>query len=193
MSLSSALMLPLFTFYVQIPCVDCGLTLDLDLNAAINLLTLDLALGCKLFSVPDNQLQIGEVAALAGVTVDAVRYYEKRQLLTRAPRSIGNFRLFTPDAVERIHFIKQAQEIGLSLDEIKLLLDSDGGAPQCQRVRDLLKEKISEIENRMKKLREFKRTLSHHLSACEDELRQLGTAASCPVIVKIKHTPKRKR
>ena len=139
------------------------------------------------------QLQIGEVAALAGVSVDAVRYYEKRRLLDRAPRSTGNFRLFTPEAIERIRFIKQAQDMGLSLDEIKELFTSDGGAHQCQRVRDLLKEKISELEMRMKKLLEFKRTLARHLAVCEDELQQQGEAASCPVIVKMKHPRERKR
>ena len=142
--------------------------------------------------MPETHLQIGEVAALAGVSVDAVRYYEKRRLLNRAPRSAGNFRLFTPEAVERIRFIKQAQDMGLSLDEIKELLTSDGGATQCQRVRDLLKEKISGLDSQMKKLREFKRTLSRHLAACENELKRRGAAASCPVIVKMKHTRKGK-
>lgn len=141
----------------------------------------------------ESQLQIGQVAALAGVSVDAVRYYERRRLLTRAPRSAGNFRLFTPDTVERIRFIKQAQEMGLSLDEIKELLTSDGGATQCQRVRDLLKEKITGLDRQMKKLREFKQMLSHHLAACENELTQHGAAASCPVIVKMKRTRKVKR
>ena len=153
-------------------------------------MTLDLALGCTLSVVSDRQLQIGEVAALAGVSVDAVRYYEKRRLLNRAPRSTGNFRLFSPEVVQHIKFIKQAQDMGLSLDEIKELLTSEGGAPQCQRVRDLLKEKITGLDNQMKKLREFKRTLSRHLVACENELQQHGADASCPVIVKI--TRKRK-
>ena len=141
----------------------------------------------------ENQLQIGEVAALAGVSIDAVRYYEKRNLLTRAPRSAGNFRLFTAEAVERIHLIKQAQEMGLSLDEIKELLTHEGGASQCQRVRDLLKAKISELDNRMKRLREFKRTLAHHLTVCEEALQQPGATASCPVIVTINQSQKRKR
>ena len=156
-------------------------------------LTLDLASGCTLSFVPENQLQIGEVAALAGVSVDAVRYYEKRRLLTRAPRSTSNFRLFTPDTVERIRFIKQAQEMGLSLEEIKELLTSDGGAPQCRRVRALLKEKITDIDHRMKQLRKFKHTLSRHLVACENELTQHGAAASCPTTVQMKHTHKGKR
>ncbi len=148
-------------------------------------MTLDLALGCTLSGVADVQLQIGEVAALANVSVDAVRYYEKRKLLQRAPRSSGNFRLFTSEAVARIHFIKQAQEMGLSLAEIRELFTAEGGASQCQRVRDLLKEKIDDLDKRMKKLREFKRTLTHHLVTCENELQQHDATAMCPVIVQM--------
>ncbi|MBA3255111.1 MAG: MerR family transcriptional regulator [Pyrinomonadaceae bacterium] len=61
-------------------------------------------------------------AARAGVSVDAVRYYERLKLLPRARRTSGNFRLFGPESIERVQFIKQAQELGLTLDEIKGLL-----------------------------------------------------------------------
>ena len=137
--------------------------------------------------MPESNLQIGEVAALAGVSVDTVRYYERRRLLAHASRSRGGFRLFTMDTVERILFIKQAQDIGLSLDEIKDLLISGGGAPQCQRVSDLLKAKLSELDERLRAMRAWSRTLTRHLAACETELNKHGEAASCPVIVEIAH------
>src|SRR5262245_23913086 len=160
---------------------------EVNFQNRISFLTLDLTPGCTLSFVADGQLQIGVVAALANVSVDAVRYCEKRKLLQRAQRSSGNFRLFPPEAVERIHFIKQAQEMGLSLAEIRELFTTTGGASQCQRVRDLLKDKIDDLDKRMKKLREFKRTLSQHLAACETELQQHGATASCPVIVQMTH------
>ncbi len=141
-------------------------------------------------------LQIGDVAARAGVSVDTVRYYERRQLLARAPRTYGGFRLFTPETIERIHFIKQAQEIGLSLDEIKQLLSTGGGADECQTVRDLLRAKLTELDERIRKMRDFRRTLNGHLAACERELQQHGDAAACPVVVEItttKATKKRKK
>jgi DNA-binding transcriptional MerR regulator len=75
--------------------------------------------------------------------------------------------------------------MGLSLDEIKQLLTTGGGATECRRVRDLLKEKVTGLDEQMKKLRLFKRTLSLHLAACEAELREKGKEASCPVIVKM--------
>src|SRR5215210_2740565 len=93
----------------------------------LNCLTLDLALGCKLLFVNGSALQIGEVAARSGVSIDTVRYYERRQLLPRASRSNGGFRLFPPDTVERVQFIKHGQEMGLSLEEIAQLLATRGG------------------------------------------------------------------
>jgi len=141
--------------------------------------------------VAEARLQIGQVAARAGVSVDTVRYYERHKLLERAPRSSGGFRLFTLDAVERIQFIKQAQDIGLSLDEIKELLTSTGGAAQCQRVHDMLKAKLSELDARMQAMREFRRTLTRYLEACEDELNKRGAAASCPMVVNLTSSKRR--
>lgn len=135
-----------------------------------------------------STLQIGDIAARAGVSVETVRYYERRQLLARAPRTCGGFRLFTPETVKRIHFIKQAQEIGLSLDEIKQLLSIHGGMDECQTVHDLLCTKLTELDERIRKMRDFRRTLNNHLAACERELQQHGDAPACPVMVEITGT-----
>lgn len=140
-----------------------------------------------------SELRIGEVAARAGVSIDAVRYYERRRLLPLASRTGGGFRLFTPEAVERIRFIKQAQGIGLSLEEIERLLGAGGGANECRGVRDLLRAKLAELDERMKAMKEFRGTLARHLSACERELSLQGEAATCPVLVDIaasRRTPK---
>ncbi|HKO63461.1 MAG TPA: heavy metal-responsive transcriptional regulator [Pyrinomonadaceae bacterium] len=134
-------------------------------------------------------LQIGEIAARAGVSVDTVRYYEKRRLLPRAPRTEGGFRVFGSEAVERVQFIKQAQDIGLSLEEIGQLL-ATGGADECLRMRDLLSVKLGEIDQRLDLMRQFRKTLARHLSACEKELQAHGEEASCPVVVEISHPEK---
>ena len=128
--------------------------------------------------------RIGEVAQRAGVSVDTIRYYEKRKLLPPSPRSEGGFRLFAVETIERVRFIKQAQEMGFSLDEIRTLL-TGGGSGACGQMRDLLHAKLEEIGLRMKGLRTFKRTLTRHLQACETELARHGAAAKCPVVVEI--------
>lgn len=135
--------------------------------------------------------RIGEVAIRSGVSVDTVRYYERRNLLPRPVRSTGGFRLFTLETIERVRFIKQAQELGLSLDEISELL-STGGAQECQRVREILQAKLTELDERMKMMRSFRRTLSQHLTACEKELSERGGKAQCPVLVNLSHAPTKK-
>jgi MerR family mercuric resistance operon transcriptional regulator len=138
-----------------------------------------------------SALRIGEVALRAGVSIDTVRYYERRRLLPAAPRTEGGFRLFAPETVERVRFIRQAQELGFSLDEIGELLRT-GGANECRRVRDHLKVKLTELDERIRLMREFRRTLSRHLAECEKELNERGKAAQCPVVVNIARADSRK-
>jgi DNA-binding transcriptional MerR regulator len=136
-------------------------------------------------------VQIGEVAKRSGVSIDTLRYYEKLKLLPRPKRSSGGFRLFAPDHIERIRFIKQAQELGFSLEEIKSLL-ATGGADECRRVRDLLRTKIDDLDTSMKAMKEFRRTLTLHLSACERELGTHGQDACCPVVMSSKQRASKK-
>lgn len=137
-------------------------------------------------------LRIGEVALRSGVSIDTVRYYERRRLLPAAPRTEGGFRLFTPETVERVQFIKQAQELGFSLDEIGELLTS-GGAEECRRVRDHLKVKLTELDERIRSMQDFRKTLARHLAACERELSRHTDDAVCPVLVKISRVDLRKK
>ncbi len=129
-----------------------------------------------------SEIRIGEVAERAGVSIDTVRYYERRRLLPRAPRTRGGFRVFAGDAVERVRFIKQAQELGFSLNEISALLTTGGGANECRSVRDLLQRKLTELDHRLKAMKSFRRVLAKHLAACEGELKQHGESACCPVV-----------
>jgi DNA-binding transcriptional MerR regulator len=154
-------------------------------------LTLESSPECTILRMKSETFRIGEVANRSGVSIDTVRYYERRKLLPRPARSGGGFRLFTLESIERVKFIKQAQELGLSLDEINELLTT-GGAQECQRVREILQAKLTELDERMKMMRAFRRTLSQHLTACEKELSERGSKALCPVLVNLSH-PQTKR
>lgn len=139
-----------------------------------------------------SEFRIGEVAAQAGVSVDTVRYYERRRLLPRASRTRNGFRVFTSQTVERIRFIKQAQDIGLSLNEIGQLLTTEGSPNECRRVSNLLGKKLTELDERLKLMRDFRRTLVRYLAECENELQRQGETAACPVIEEITHQEKKK-
>lgn len=128
--------------------------------------------------------RIGEIAQQTGVTVETLRYYEKRRLLTAPPRAEGGFRLYSDDAVQQVRFIKQAQSLGLTLDDVRQLLTGRQRRPNlasCRKVRDLLTRRIQDIDARIKELREFRRTMHEHLATCERALAAAGDP-TCPTI-----------
>jgi DNA-binding transcriptional MerR regulator len=139
----------------------------------------------------EHGLKIGELASAVGVSCDTVRYYERLNLLPRAGRTSAGYRVYTEVDVERLRFIKQAQALGLSLDEIKELLPGRGaGLAECQRVRDLLRSKLKELDARLAEMRAFRRTLAAYFDECEKTL--AGKRQNCcPVLFEITHpTPR---
>ncbi len=93
-----------------------------------------------------NRLTIGELAEQAKVHVETLRYYERRGLIEQPPRSASNYRLYPENAVRRVRFIKRAQELGFSLNDVKELL-SLRAAPEaeCGEVRRHAEAKIADI------------------------------------------------
>ena len=136
----------------------------------------------------DQALQIGEVATRAGVSVDTVRFYERERLLPSLGRTPGGFRLFGPEAVDRIRFIKQAQELGFALDEVRDMLRADGSA-ECRHIHDLLEAKLAEVDERIERMRSFRGQLATYLAECEHTLDEQGEGADCPVVDEIAHRP----
>ena len=134
----------------------------------------------------DPALAIGELAARAGVTRDALRYYERLEMIAPLRRTSGGFRVYAPDILDRLRFIKQAQLHGMTLAEIRDLLRLDARrGNSCQQVRQLLQRKLTDAEARMAQLREFRRTLKGYLAQCERALAQTPDA-DCPVVVRLK-------
>ncbi len=132
-----------------------------------------------------GEFTIGQLSSSAGVSRDAIRYYERMKLLPPAVCSQSGYRLYSEVDLERLRFIKQAQSLGLALSEIKRLLTAEGGAVECRRMRDLLRAKLDELDERIGAMRKFRGTLADHLAACERELKKKGDAAECPVLIEI--------
>jgi DNA-binding transcriptional MerR regulator len=133
--------------------------------------------------------QIGELAARSGVTPDTLRYYERLGLLPQPGRTRGGFRVYRPETIERIRFVKQAQTLGLTLDEIRDLVSYQdrGGLKRCRSVRDLLRAKLAAVQARLAELQEFQSTLIGYLQQCERSLNperevDRDSDPDCPVI-----------
>jgi MerR family transcriptional regulator, copper efflux regulator len=110
---------------------------------------------------PDATFTIGEVAARTGMTADALRYYERLGVIAPVHRTAAGYRVYTAETIERLRLIKHAQLHGLTLPEIRELLQVDrrGGVGRCRRVQRLLQRKLAELDTRLTQLREFRQSL----------------------------------
>lgn len=133
-------------------------------------------------------LQIGTVAKATGLTVDAIRFYEKSGLLQRPLRSAGGFRLFRQQDLEDLRFVRKAQELGFSLDEVReLLFLQSERAGACEQVQEMLTGKLDRIREKLAELRKLEADLSAALHQCQREIRRAGgsTGEGCPVLGEI--------
>lgn len=131
----------------------------------------------------ERTYRIGEVAERTGLTVEALRYYERLGLLPRAPRTAGGLRRYDRRVVDRVRFIKQAQGMGLSLREIQRLNDDTQrrGRAACLRVHDMLAQHIAAVDERIRELRDLRRTLADYLKRCESAL-NANAEPVCPTL-----------
>ena len=124
-----------------------------------------------------NGLTIGEVASQAAVHIETLRYYERRGLLPKPPRSASGY--FSDDAVRRVRFIKRAQVLGFSLREIEDLLTLRARRGRsCANVQAKARAKIVDIEARLRTLTAMKRALTRLVAACDG----CATVGDCPIL-----------
>jgi Cu(I)-responsive transcriptional regulator len=123
-------------------------------------------------------MRIGAVAGEAGVNVQTLRYYERRGLLPKAPRRLSGYRDFPDEAVRVVRFVKRAQDLGFSLDEIDALLRlrSDKRRDRV-RVRAVAEQRVRQIDRKIAELQAMKKALSHLLHCC-----RAGATLECPII-----------
>ena len=121
---------------------------------------------------------ISEAAEQAGVNIQTLRYYERRGLLPKAPRRASGYREFPEDAVRIVRFIKRAQDLGFSLDEVEQLLRlRTHSGRHRERIRSVAEEKIQQIDQKVAELQRMKRALQTLVHSCHD-----GATLNCPII-----------
>lgn len=134
-------------------------------------------------------MRIGELAEQLGVTTKAIRFYERIGLVPEPPRTPSGYRTYEEADAERLVFIKTAQRLGLSLDEIKeIIAFRDRGQQPCGYVAEVLQRQVSDLDGRIREMRTLR-----------DELRQLqaraaqGTAADSNFCGVIEHPHLRRK
>ena len=114
---------------------------------------------------PCATLKIGEVSKRSGIGIEALRFYERSGLLGRPARTRSGYRVYDGGVLERLDFIKRAQVLGFSLDEIKRIIeDARAGRQPCDEVREIVRRRLDELDERMREMRRYRRELADTLS-----------------------------
>ena len=121
---------------------------------------------------------ISEAAEQAGVNIQTVRYYERRGLLPKAPRRASGYREFPATAVRTVRFIKRAQELGFSLDEVEELLRLQRSTSRDRpRIRKISERRLAQIDQKIAELERMRKALATLVHACH-----AGKTLECPII-----------
>lgn len=124
-------------------------------------------------------MRTGEVAHAAGVNVETLRYYERRGILTPPHRRPSGYREYPPETVRIVRFVKHAQELGFTLEEIEELLALRNDVTRtCGDVRTAAAAKLDEIERKIRRLRAMKRALATLVDSCVDD----ASTRACPIL-----------
>ena len=111
-----------------------------------------------------RMLKIGEVSKQSGIGIEALRFYEKSGLLDKPSRTFSGYRVYGPEILERLTFIKQAQALGFSLDEIRRIVDdARTGQSPCDEVREIVSRRLEELDERMREMRRYRKELADTL------------------------------
>ena len=124
-----------------------------------------------------SELTIGRVATAAGVNVETIRFYQRRKLLEEPTKPLGGVRRYSAEMVARIRFIKRAQQLGFTLDEVQNLLALEDGQ-SCRKTHDLAVTKLAVIEARVADLNRMRRMLKTLIAECEASSGRIA----CPII-----------
>ena len=129
-----------------------------------------------------SRMTIGRLAETAGVGVETVRFYQRAGLLAEPKRPVSGYREYGEADTRRIHFIKRAQTLGFSLEDIAGLLQLDG-PHSCSVAHDLALEKLQIVEDKIRSLESIRDALWQMVRQCELKHRR-GT---CPIIQSLAH------
>lgn len=132
-------------------------------------------------------LKIGQLAKQTGLPVGTLRYYSDLELLQPIYRGDNGYRYYHSNANEQVEFIKKAQKLGFSLEEIKRILAiRDRPEQPCHLVRDLLEQKITEIDRHIEQMTLFRSELENYHLAWSDRLDpQPPSKSPCPLIASV--------
>jgi MerR family mercuric resistance operon transcriptional regulator len=125
-----------------------------------------------------DAMSIGALSKQSGVNIETIRYYEKIGVMPAPARSTGGYRMYAPDHLKRLGFVRRGRQLGFSLDELRGLLHLvDGHAYTCAEVHALTLQHLTEVRRKIADLRRLERVMSNMAAQCTEDL-----VPECPVI-----------
>jgi MerR family mercuric resistance operon transcriptional regulator len=125
-----------------------------------------------------ENLPIGELSRLSGVNIETIRYYEKIKVLPAPPRTESGRRVYGPNELRRLAFVRRSRELGFTIDEIRSLLEL--GAPgnaSCREVREVATGHLEDIRTKIKDLVKLERLLAKTIAQCSGR-----SVPDCPIL-----------
>ncbi|MBN8945108.1 MAG: helix-turn-helix domain-containing protein [Rhizobiales bacterium] len=127
---------------------------------------------------PTKGLSIGALSQRSGVNIETIRYYERIGVMPSPARSAGGYRIYGPEHVRRLHFVRRGRELGFSLDELRGLLHLvDGHSFTCAQVHALTTQHLKDIRQKIADLRRLERVMSEMAAQCTGD-----QVPQCPII-----------
>lgn len=129
-----------------------------------------------------RRMTIGELAAVCAVSRDTLRFYEREHLLPMPRRSVAGYRLYAEEDASRVRFVRRAQAMGLTLEDIRELLQLKAleTPAQCRRVAARLQARIEDLDRKLAELRLFRHELLRSLKRCHGAI---SRKQRCPVVI----------
>ncbi len=125
------------------------------------------------------RLKISEVASEAGVNAQTLRYYERRGILAEPARTPAGYRQYQPEAVTRVRFIKRAQDLGFTLDEVQELLELRvGQGAACDAVEARARANLDRVSDKIRQLTRLKQVLTDLVGSCQ----RTQETEECPIL-----------
>lgn len=126
-----------------------------------------------------HALTIGKLAKKSGVSIDSIRFYERRGLIAEPKRTESNYRIYSLESADRLRFIKKSQKLGFSLGEIQELLElSHDPTASKADVKVKTDEKINDIQSRIQALKRMLKALEQLNKSCDGQ----GSIDDCPIL-----------
>jgi MerR family mercuric resistance operon transcriptional regulator len=126
-----------------------------------------------------GSLKTGQVAEAANVGVETIRFYERQKLIAEPPRSPSGYRAYPEDVIDRIRFIRQAKDLGFTLNEIRELLSLRvRSTDRCEAVKRRSEAKLIDIETKIRSLQRIRRTLRKLVNDCDER----APTSDCPIL-----------